>query len=170
MGQRVLLYLGDTQLEVDAARVRAYEPEEYTPPPPVAAPAPEPPKPTASDLADAAADRYGLPRNLVRSVITAESNWDPKAVSPKGASGLMQIMPATARLLGADPSDLEANIDAGVRYLRDMLLRFHGKLWHALAAYNAGPEAVERYGGVPPYQETVEYIVRVSSLMKQSPE
>ena len=82
--------------------------------------------------------------------------------SPKGAIGLMQLMPSTARLLGADPQDPVQNMEAGVRYLRDLLLRFDGKLWHALAAYNAGPGALEKYqGNVPPYQETLRYIRRI---------
>lgn len=117
-----------------------------------------------ADLADQAADRYGLPRALVRSVILAESAFDPAAVSPKGAIGLMQLMPGTARDLGADPRDPAQNVDAGTRYLRDLLLRYDYRLWHALAAYNAGPGAVDSHGGVPPYRETIQYIRKVEKV------
>jgi soluble lytic murein transglycosylase-like protein len=91
----------------------------------------------------------------------AESGFAPGAVSPKGAIGLMQLMPGTARELGADPRDPAQNVDAGARYLRDLLLRYDYRLWHALAAYNAGPGAVDAHHGVPPYRETIDYINRV---------
>ncbi len=98
---------------------------------------------------------------LVKAVIAAESNFDPDAVSRKGARGLMQLMPATAELLGVDdsfePSD---NVRGGTRYLRSMLDRY-GDLSRAIAAYNAGPTAVDRYGGIPPYRETQDYVNRV---------
>jgi soluble lytic murein transglycosylase-like protein len=121
-------------------------------------------------LADAAADRYGLPRQLVRSVMAAESAFQPQAVSPKGAIGLMQLMPSTAQALGANPYDPSQNVDAGVRYLRDLLTRYDNRLWHALAAYNAGPEAVDRYGGVPPYAETINYVSRIDRDLRKKPE
>ncbi len=110
--------------------------------------------PSPQELADAAADRYGLPRELVRSVMAAESGFQPWAVSPKGAIGLMQLMPETAQALGADPHDPAQNVDAGARYLRDLLEKYNYGLRHALAAYNAGPGAVDKYNGVPPYRET----------------
>jgi soluble lytic murein transglycosylase-like protein len=113
------------------------------------------------ELADAAADKYGLPRLLVRSVMAAESGFQADAVSPKGAIGLMQLMPSTAQGLGADPHDPAQNVDAGVRYLRDLLNRYDGGLWRALAAYNAGPGAVDKYHGVPPYRETIDYVTRI---------
>jgi soluble lytic murein transglycosylase-like protein len=125
---------------------------------------PATPANSPADLADQAADRYGLPRALVRSVILAESAFDPAAVSPKGAIGLMQLMPGTARDLGADPRDPAQNVDAGTRYLRDLLLRYDYRLWHALAAYNAGPGAVDSHGGVPPYRETIQYIRKVEKV------
>jgi soluble lytic murein transglycosylase-like protein len=131
---------------------------------PSAVPAPATPANSPADLADRAADRYGLPRALVRSVILAESAFDPAAVSPKGAIGLMQLMPETARELGADPRDPAQNVDAGTRYLRDLLLRYDYRLWHALAAYNAGPGAVDSHGGVPPYRETIQYIRKVEKV------
>jgi soluble lytic murein transglycosylase len=98
---------------------------------------------------------------LVKAVIAAESNFDPEAVSRKGAQGLMQLMPVTAMDLGVeDPLRPSENVRAGTRYLRQMLDRY-GDLERAVAAYNAGPEAVDRYGGVPPYRETQDYVRRV---------
>jgi soluble lytic murein transglycosylase-like protein len=173
----VRLFTGGAWFEMDPARVLRYEAEEYEP----AAPAPEPapaapavsPQPvpaTPADLADAAADRYRLPRQLVRSVMAAESAFRPKAVSPKGAIGLMQLMPSTAQALGVNPYDPQQNVDAGARYLRELLTRYHNQLWHALAAYNAGPEAVDKYNGVPPYAETINYVSRIDRDMRTKPE
>ncbi|MGQ9524910.1 MAG: lytic transglycosylase domain-containing protein [Armatimonadota bacterium] len=114
-----------------------------------------------------ASRRYGVDELLVRAVIRAESNFNPRAVSRMGAVGLMQLMPGTARALGvSDPFDPEMNVDGGVRYLRQQLDRF-GDVALALAAYNAGPGAVERYGGVPPYPETQRYIQRVLSYLRE---
>jgi soluble lytic murein transglycosylase-like protein len=97
----------------------------------------------------------------VKAVIAAESNFDPEAISHRGAQGLMQLMPATAAALGvADPLQPTQNVQAGARYLRLMLDRY-GDLERALAAYNAGPSAVDRYGGIPPYPETRDYVQRV---------
>jgi soluble lytic murein transglycosylase-like protein len=116
-----------------------------------------------------AARKYDLPPNLIKSVIRAESNFQVKAVSHAGAQGLMQLMPATARELGVNnPFNIEENIDGGSRYLRKMLNSFGGDLKLALAAYNAGPEAVIKYGGkVPPYRETQQYVRRVLRFTKQ---
>ena len=130
---------------MQAADVRGFEAEEPAAEPPVAEAVRLPPRveaahvPSPQELADAAADRYGVPRQLVRSVMAAESGFQPQAVSPKGAIGLMQLMPRTAQDLGADPGDPAQNVDAGARYLRDLLDRYDWRLWHALAAYNAGP-------------------------------
>jgi soluble lytic murein transglycosylase-like protein len=99
----------------------------------------------------------------------AESGLNPAALSPKGAIGLMQLMPDTARDLGADPSKPAENADAGARYLRDLLAKYENdpnQVVLALAAYNAGPAAVEKYHGVPPYRETREYILRVLKAWK----
>ena len=113
------------------------------------------------------ARRYRLDPALVEAVILAESGARPHAVSRKGAMGLMQIMPQTALELGlGDPFDPHANIEGGVRYLRRLLDRFQGNLLLALAGYNAGPAAVERYGGIPPFGETRRYVRRVLLLWK----
>jgi soluble lytic murein transglycosylase-like protein len=176
-GDKVRLYIGDSVAEMRAAQVQRFEVDDYTPPPlvpaavPVPAVAPEvKPAPTPMELADLAADKYGLPRWLVRSVMHAESAFQPQAVSPKGAIGLMQLMPGTAQTLGADPKDPAQNADAGARYLRDLLQKYDGALWHALAAYNAGPGAVAKYKGLPPYAETLRYISRIDQDRKKATE
>src|SRR5262249_716057 len=122
---------------------------------------------TPQELADAAADKYGLPRQLVRSVMAAESGFSSQVISPKGAIGLMQLMPETARELGVDPYDPAQNVDGGTRYLRDLLISYDGALWHALAAYNAGPKAVDKYHGIPPYAETLNYVGKIDRKLKR---
>jgi len=167
-GAKVRLYSGAGYVELDAAKVAGFETVEEpaavktaAAPPVAAVPAPAAPAPTPRELADRAADKYGLPRALVRGVMAAESGGRADAVSPKGAIGLMQLMPSTAKDLGADPFDPEQNVDAGTRYLRDLLVKYDYRLWHALAAYNAGSGAVDRYNGVPPYRETLRYVDRI---------
>lgn len=109
-----------------------------------------------------AAAKYDLSPDLIRSIIRAESNFQPQAVSAAGAQGLMQLMPETAKELGVTrPFDVQQNIDGGSRYLRQMLDRFDGNLKLALAAYNAGPGAVEQYNGDVPFSETRQYVKRV---------
>jgi soluble lytic murein transglycosylase-like protein len=116
----------------------------------------------------AAARLNSVEASLIRAIIHAESAYQPDAVSPKGAQGLMQLMPATQDLLQVpDAFDPAANIAGGTRYLADLLDEFDGNITLATAAYNAGPGAVEKYGGVPPYDETREYVRRVGILQKR---
>jgi soluble lytic murein transglycosylase-like protein len=117
--------------------------------------------PYAAEISAAAA-RNGIDPNLLTGLIRAESNFDPNAGSPAGAQGLTQLMPGTAAGLGvSNPLDPVQSIEGGARYLRQQLDRFGGDVTKALAAYNAGPGAVERFGGVPPYEETQNYVRRV---------
>ena len=126
---------------------------------------PPQPKPQPVDIPSAIAassDRHGIDAALLYSVIRAESGFNARAVSPKGAQGLMQLMPETAGKLGvADAFDTASNVDAGTRYLRELLDRYHDNLAKALAAYNAGPARVDQYHGVPPFHETRLYVARV---------
>jgi len=116
------------------------------------------------DLIQQHATTHGVSMNLVRAVIQAESGFNPAALSPKGAMGLMQLMPATARELGvANPFHPGDNIRGGVTYLARLLSRYKQNIELALAAYNAGPGSVEKYGAVPPYRETQEYVKKITS-------
>jgi soluble lytic murein transglycosylase-like protein len=116
-----------------------------------------------------AARKYNLSPGLIRGVIQAESNFRVNAVSRAGAQGLMQLMPATAKELGVTkPLDIDQNIDGGARYLRKMLDRFGGDVKLALAAYNAGPGTVRKYGGNVPYRETIQYVDRVLRFSEQT--
>jgi len=156
----VRLYANGGVTEVPATQVTGFEAEEVVPvtPPAVLQ------VPTPEELVTAAAKRNGLPPEFVKSVVAAESAFRTDAVSRKGARGLMQLMPATAREYGADPTDPRQNVAAGTQYLRDLLLKYQHdehQVIRALAAYNAGPGTVDRYHGVPPYQETLAYITRV---------
>jgi len=113
-------------------------------------------------LASEAARRHGLDPELVLAVVTVESGFRPEAVSPKGAQGLMQLMPATAQALGVQNAlDPAANLDGGSRHLSELIALYNGDVTKALAAYNAGTGAVARHGGVPPYRETQEYVKKV---------
>ncbi len=109
--------------------------------------------------------KYGLDPELVKAVIKVESNYNPKAVSPKGAIGLMQLLPSTAKLMGVeDPYDIEENIYGGCKYLKYLLEEFSGDLKLALAAYNAGKEVVLKYNGIPPFNETVNYVKNILKI------
>src|SRR5882724_3869118 len=172
-GATVKLYQKDggfTQL--DAGLVTGFETEVEVA---VAAPAPAPVAPPVvvapkapRELVEAAARKNGLPPNFVHSVVSAESGYKTDALSPKGAIGLMQLMPATAQTYGVNPHDPSQNVEAGAAYLRDLLIKYNGDARLALAAYNAGPGAVSKYNGVPPYAETQTYIERVLQKYKKA--
>ena len=124
-----------------------------------------PPEAQLSDIIDQHAYAADLDPKLVRAVIQVESGYNARALSNKGAIGLMQLMPQTARDLGvSDPYDPSDNIHGGTTYLRQLLTQFEERIELAVAAYNAGPNAVKKYGGVPPYDETVDYVQRVIAL------
>lgn len=167
-GAVVRLQTSSGVIEIPASAVAAFEKEDYVPPSP-APPAPAS-KPSAQsklspqELVTAAAHHAGLPTAIVQSIARAESGFREDAVSPKGAIGIMQLMPSTAADLNADPRDPAQNADAGARYLRDLLEKYENdphQVSKAVAAYNAGPAAVDKYHGVPPYRETVQYVNRV---------
>jgi len=160
----VRLFTKDGVTELPSGSVVAFEAEDYTAPAPappaVEAPLPEVARDVKAILRDAS-QRAGLPAAFVESVARVESAMRPEAVSPKGAVGVMQLMPSTARALAADPRDPAQNIDAGARLLRDLLIKYDGDVVKALSAYNAGAGAVERYRGMPPFAETQNYVDKV---------
>ena len=120
------------------------------------------------DLIEAASARYRIPSALVRAIVHAESNYDPTAVSPRGASGLMQLMPETAeQMYVKDIFDARDNIEGGVRYLRVLANQYGGDMVKMVAAYNAGPGALDKYGNVPPFAETQAYVRKVIALYFQ---
>jgi soluble lytic murein transglycosylase-like protein len=147
---------GGGEMGVPSAAVRGFVPDEVLDE--VQAPAGG----DLRDLAAAAARRHGLDPDLVMAVVSVESGFRPQAVSPKGAQGLMQLMPKTASSLGvANAFDPAQNLDGGTRHLGQLLTLYGGDLTRALAAYNAGEGAVHRHGGVPPYRETRAYVKKV---------
>lgn len=168
LGSVIRLFYKGGVTEVPATLVSGFEQEETVTPVPapvveqLAPPILQPethqdPKTMVRD----AARRSGLPPEFVESVAQVESAFRPDAVSPKGAVGVMQLMPATAKTLGADPHDTAQNIDAGTRLLRELLIKYDGDVVKALAAYNAGEGAVDKYQGMPPYNETRWYVKKV---------
>jgi hypothetical protein len=164
IGETLRLHLSGGTVDVAEADVERIEPEEIFAP----TPKPDPPTPTLTvpfaKLIHAAAAKYGLDEKLVASVVAAESNFNPVAISYKNAQGLMQLLPETARDLAVrNPFDPAQNIDAGAHYLRALLDKFNGDVSLALAAYNAGPDRVTQYGGIPPYRETQQYVQRVKN-------
>ena len=169
-GSVIRLFHNGGITEVPATLISGFEQEEVVAPEPVAAVI-EPVAPTKAPATAAVPDprtmvreaaiRSGLPPEFVESVALVESGFRSDAVSPKGALGVMQLMPGTAKTLGADPHDTAQNIDAGTRLLRELLIKYDGDVVKALAAYNAGQGAVDRYQGMPPYNETRWYVKKV---------
>ena len=165
LGDKYRLQIAGGMVEVPMEEIVSIDPEDtFAPLPPSIAPAAP-----LHEIVKAAATRYSVDADLIFSVIAAESNFDPKAVSKKNARGLMQLLPQTATRFGVqDIFDPKENVDAGTHYLRDLLQRYNNDLALALAAYNAGPERVQRFGRVPPYAETVSYIRRVKRGYEKS--
>src|SRR5215469_17500665 len=175
LGDTIRLYTADGYIDVLNEQIASFEvedtpaaPAETAVPQPQATNLVSPAQPVANKTVDLdevvreASMRRQLDPDFVTSVIKAESNFHPRAVSPKGAQGLMQLMPGTAALLGVrDPFDPRANVEAGTTYLSSLLDLYHDDPIKALAAYNAGPHRVEQYHGVPPYRETHAYISRI---------
>ena len=165
LGDKYRLQMNGGVAEIPATEVVGIEPEEIFDP----LPQPLSPNTPYRDLILAASQQHGVDEDLIHCVIAIESNFNPKAVSPKNARGLMQLLPQTAAELGVqDVFDPRENIEAGTRYLKDMLARYNNNLTLALAAYNAGPEKVEQFGRrVPPYPETVKYVQKISRSYAQ---
>src|SRR6202171_2336159 len=165
IGDKYHLQVKGGTVDVPVEQVTAIEPEEIFTPGPKVEVSQEP----FGDLIRAAAKRYSVDADLITSVIAAESNFDPKAISQRNARGLMQLLPATANHLGVkNIFDPQENIDAGAHYLSDLLLLYKNDLALTLAAYNAGPERVQHYGQrVPPFAETISYVRRVKKTYNQ---
>src|SRR5260370_28052653 len=165
LGDKYRLQMKGGTADVPIEQVLAIEPEEiFTPVPRGVEVSQEP----FGDLIRAAAKRYSVDADLITSVIAAESNFDPKAISRRTARGLMQLLPVTAASLGVkNIFDPQENIDAGTRYLRVLLQIYKNDLALTLAAYNAGPDRVQRYGRVPPFAETISYVRRVTQTSDQ---
>ncbi len=163
-GDSLKLYLGGGTVEVPATDVVRIEPEDVF----LQASTPPPAGPYGSEIQEAAR-KNGVDDALVSSVISAESNFNPRAVSRRNAQGLMQLIPGTAAQYSVKNAfDPKQNIDGGTRYLHDLLVKFNGDKRRAVAAYNAGPGRVEQYHGVPPYRETQAYVRRVAQKYKQT--
>lgn len=171
LGAVTRLYMGagnSSYVDIETAQIERFEKDESlpVPPPAVATLAPTlttPSKPQSlNEVINTISDRHHIDPDFINSVIHAESGFNPRAVSPKGARGLMQLMPGTASKLGVSNSfDPGANVEGGTRYLSELLERFNFDVVKALAAYNAGPGRVEQYRGVPPYYETRVYVAKI---------
>jgi soluble lytic murein transglycosylase-like protein len=163
-GDQVTLRVPGGQVQIAATSLLAVEPEDMFPAPQSATAAA--PAERYADLIRTSAEKHGVDEKLVKLVVEAEWNFDPKAVSRKNALGLMQLLPSTAAKYSVknifDPAQ---NIDAGTHYLKDLLSRYRGNTKLALAAYNAGPEMVDRYGGVPPFAETRQYVRSITAKL-----
>jgi soluble lytic murein transglycosylase-like protein len=161
VGSVTRLYLGadrDGYVDVPTSEIDRFEKDLSVSPAGKTAPSSR----DMNDVISAVSSRHHLDPDLINSVIHAESGFNPRAVSPKGAQGLMQLMPQTASQLGVDNAfDPSSNVEGGTRYLRELLERYNFDLIKALAAYNAGPQRVEQYHGVPPYYETQAYVARI---------
>jgi len=163
-GDRIRLTVEGGIVEVAAEEIVAVEREDVFP----ARPAPPAPTGPFGDLIRDASEKYGVDEKLIHHVIAVESNFNPRAVSRKQAQGLMQLLPKTAaRFSVADAFDPAQNIEAGTRYLKELIEKYKGDLPLVLAAYNAGPEMVERYGGVPPFAETQKYVRQITRRLAQ---
>jgi soluble lytic murein transglycosylase-like protein len=163
-GADVILHAGEGVIVLPRAALAALEATPEPEPEPPSTANPPAPEKSVRELLREAAGRHGLPAAFVEAVARQESNLDPAAVSAKGAIGLMQLMPGTAAALGVDPRDPAQNSEGGAKLLRELLLAYRDEpdqVRRALAAYNAGPGAVKKYNGVPPYRETQDYIERV---------
>ena len=162
-GDRVRLAVAGGTVEIAASELIDVEPEDLFPAPP---PANADFGVRYANLIHVAAQKHGVDEKLIAGVIAAESNFDPKAVSRKRALGLMQLLPKTAAQYAVtNVFDPGQNIDAGTHYLKDLLARYRGNLRLALAAYNAGPEMVDRYGGIPPFAETRNYVRQITTSL-----
>lgn len=159
VGDTTRLYTANTPdsfIELPTSQIASYAPDD-TPPAPSAQT-----KPDVNAIVKDAGTKHGLDPDFIASVVHAESGYNVKAVSPKGARGLMQLMPRTAEQLGVkDSFDPAANVDGGTKYLRALLDQYNGDVPKALAAYNAGTARVTQYNGVPPYRETTAYVRRI---------
>ncbi len=162
-GESLVLHTGKGRIAVERTEVERIEDLPWVVPPAATALSPKA-APTVPELLRHSATQHGLPEAFVSSVAEAESALRPEAISPKGARGVMQLMPGTAAALGVNPDEPAENIDGGAKLLRDLLLRYQNQpdqVRLALAAYNAGTGAVAKHGGVPPYRETNVYVERV---------
>jgi soluble lytic murein transglycosylase-like protein len=171
-GETAVLKLRDGgEMEAPESQIEEVLPDEYVrvKPQPAAeiVQAPAAPRDDLHAMVSALASRYGVDVKLANAVVQVESEFKPHAISPKGAKGLMQLMPSVAKIYAVDdPFDPVQNVEAGLRHLKGLLDRFHDNVGNALAAYNAGILPVMKYGGVPPYPETRDYVRKILALAR----